>query len=172
MLRVINDILLSSCFLKVMHQKTLVKCRRSYKVRITVYIYIYIYKHLKNLPDTSSQIFDWKQFTRHSFSLFGGISFSRERMFYESNESMSHESRVNESMSQIWKNKRFGFGYLICLLASLLPDARPISDMKSQPGLFVSSILAPAATTTRMPRKIAFPDTLQEPFKPSENPCY
>ena len=100
-LRVINDILLSSCFLKVMHQKTLVKCRRSYKVRITVYIYsnrlLYIYKHLKNLPDTSSQIFDWKQFARHSFSLFGGISFSRERMFYESNESMSHESWVNES---------------------------------------------------------------------------
>ena len=31
--------------------------------------------------------------------------------------------------------------YLICLLASLLPaHARPISDMKSQPRLFVSSI--------------------------------
>ena len=46
------------------------------------------------------------------------------------------------------KNKSFGrnnkikhYFYLICLLASLLPaHARPISDMKSQPGLFVSSI--------------------------------
>ena len=44
-------------------------------------------------------------------------------MFYESNESMSHES-----MSQIWKNKSFGrnnkikrYFYLICLLALLLP---------------------------------------------------
>ena len=83
-------------------------------------------------------------------------------------------------MSQIWKNKSFGrnnkikhYFYLICLLASLLPaHARPISDMKSQPGLFVSSIPGPAATTTCMPRKIAFPDTLQEPFKPSDNPYY
>ena len=74
--------------------------------------------------------------------------FGRERMFYESNESMSHESWVNESMSQIWKNKSFGrnnkikhYFYLICPLASLLPaHARPISDMKSQPTLFVSSI--------------------------------
>ena len=73
---------------------------------------------------------------------------------------MSHESWVNESMSQIWKNKSFGrnnkikhYFYLICLLASLLPaHARPISDMKSQPGLFVSSIPGPAATTTCMPR--------------------
>ena len=59
-----------------------------------------------------------------------------------------NESWVNESMSQIWKNKSFGrnnkikhYFYLICLLASLLPaHARPISDMKSQPRLFVSSI--------------------------------
>ena len=82
---------------------------------------------------------------------------------------------VNESwvMSQIWKNKSFGrnnkikhYFYLICLLASLLPaHARPISDMKSQPGLFVSSISGPAATVTCMPRKMAFPDTLQEPIK-------
>ena len=88
---------------------------------------------------------------------------------------MSHES-----MSQIWKNKSFGrnnkikhYFYLICLLASLLPaHARPISDMKSQLGLFVSSIPGPAASSTCMPRKIAFPDTLQEPFKPSDNPYY
>ena len=107
---------------------------------------------------------------------------NRERMFYESNESMSHESWV---MSQ-WvneselKNKSFGrnnkikhYFYLICLLPSLLPaHARPISDMKSQPGLFVSSIPGPAATTTCMPWKIAFPDALQEPFKPSDNPYY
>ena len=70
-------------------------------VSVKVGAYNRVFKHLENLPDTSSQIFDWKQFTRHSFSLFGGISFSRERMFYESNESLSHESRVNESMSQI-----------------------------------------------------------------------
>ena len=103
-----------------------------------------------------------------------------QRMFYESNESISHESWVNESMSQIWKNKSFGrnnkikhYFYLICLLASLLPaHARPISEMKSQLGLFVSSILGPAATTTCMPRKITFPDTLQEPFKPSDIPYY
>ena len=93
------------------------------------------------------------------------------------NYSISHESWVNESMSQIWKNKSFGrnnkikhYFYLICPLASLLPaHARPISDMKSQLGLFVSSIPGPAATTTCMPRKIAFPDTLQEPFKHKHN---
>ena len=93
---------------------------------------------------------------------------------------MSHESWVNESMSQIWKNKSFGrnnkikhYFYLICPLASLLPvHARPTSDMKSQPGLFVSSIPGPAATVTCMPQKIAFPDTLPEPFKPSDNPYY
>ena len=80
---------------------------------------------------------------------------------------------INESwvMSQ-WvsesdlKNKSFEFGrnnkikhyfYLIWLLASLLPGhARPISDMKSQPGLFGSSIPGLVATTTCMPRKIAF----------------
>ena len=53
---------------------------------------------------------------------------------------------MNES--DLKKNKSFGrnnkikhYFYLICLLASLLPaHARPISDMKSQPGLFVSSI--------------------------------
>ena len=56
------------------------------------------------------------------------------------------------------KNKSFGRNnkirhhfYLFCLLASLLPaHARPISDMKSQPGLFVSSIPGPAATTMCM----------------------
>ena len=88
---------------------------------------------------------------------------------------MSHES-----MSQIWKKKSFGrnnkikrYFYLICLLASLLPaHARPISDMKSQLGLFVSSIPGPAAATTIMPRKKAFPDTPQESFKPSDNPYY
>ena len=43
--------------LKVMDQKTLVKCKWSYEVRITVYIY---FKHLESLPDSSSHIFDWK----------------------------------------------------------------------------------------------------------------
>ena len=43
--------------LEVMDQKTLVKRRWSYKVRITVYI---DYKHLESLTDTSSQIFDLK----------------------------------------------------------------------------------------------------------------
>ena len=58
---------------------------------------------------------------------------------------------------------------LFCVLASLLPArARPISDMKSQPGLFVSSIPGPSATTTCMARRIAFPARLQEPFKPSD----
>ena len=35
-----------------------------------------MYKHYESLPDTSSQIFDWKQFARHSISLFGGIRLS------------------------------------------------------------------------------------------------
>ena len=84
-------------------------------------------------------------------------------MFYESNES--------DLKKFVRNNKIKHYFYLICLLASLLPaHARPISDMKSQPGLFVSSIPGPAATTTFMPRKIAFPDTLHEPFKPSDNP--
>ena len=44
---------------------------------------------------------------------------------------------------------------------TLLPaHARSISDMKSQLRLFVGSIPGPAATTTCMPRKIAFPYTL------------
>ena len=43
--------------LKVMDQKTLVKRKWSYKVRIAVYIY---FKHLESLPDTSSHVFDWK----------------------------------------------------------------------------------------------------------------
>ena len=38
--------------LKVMNQKTLVKRRKSYKVRITVYVY----KHLESFPGTRSQI--------------------------------------------------------------------------------------------------------------------
>ena len=43
----------------------------------------------------------------------------------------------------------FSCFYLICLLASLLPAyARPISDTKSQPGLFVSSIPGPASITS------------------------
>ena len=59
---------------------------------------------------------------------------------------------------------------LFCVLASLLPArARPISDMKSQPGLFVSSIPGSSATTTCIAKKrIASPDTLWEPFKPSD----
>ena len=40
--------------LNVMDQKTLVKCRGGYKVRLTVQIY----KDLESLPDTGSQIFD------------------------------------------------------------------------------------------------------------------
>ena len=43
--------------LKVMDQKTLVKRKWSYKVRIAVYIY---FNHLESLPDTSSHVFDWK----------------------------------------------------------------------------------------------------------------
>ena len=60
----------------------------------------------------------------------------------EAKESRVMSQWVNESMSQIWKNKSFGrnnkikhYFYLICPLASLLPvHARPISDMKSQIG--------------------------------------
>ena len=88
----------------------------------------------------------------------------RERILYESNESVSHES-----MSQIWKNNIFGrnnkikhyFYYFVYLLHFCLPArARPISDMKSQPGLFVSSIPGSSAPTTCMAWRIAFPDTL------------
>ena len=31
------------------------------------------YKYFESLPDTKSQIFQWKHFARHSFSLIGGI---------------------------------------------------------------------------------------------------
>ena len=88
--------------------------------------------------------------------------------------SMGENGCFMSQMSQwVRNNKIKHYFYLICLLASLLPaHARPISDMKSQPGLFVSSIPGPATTTTCMPRKIAFPDTLQEPIKPSDNPYY
>ena len=48
----------------------------------------------------------------------------------------------------------------ITFITSLLSArARPISDMKSQPGLFVTSIPGPSATTTCMVQRIAFPDT-------------
>ena len=51
---------------------------------------------------------------------------------------------------------------LFCLLASLLPaHARFISYMKSQPGMFVSSISGPSAPTTCMPIATMPLDTLQ-----------
>ena len=51
---------------------------------------------------------------------------------------------------------------LFCLLASLLPArARFISYMKSQPGMFVSSISGPSAPTTCMPIATMPLDTLQ-----------
>ena len=34
------------------------------------------YKYFESLPDTKSQIFQWKHFARHSFSLIGGIRLS------------------------------------------------------------------------------------------------
>ena len=84
---------------------------------------------------------------------------------------MNHESMSHESMSQWVRSEKITF--LVetikssITIASLLPaSARFISDMKSQPGLFVSSIPGPSATTTCMARRIAFPDTLLEPFKP------
>ena len=125
--------------------------------------------------DVLSQMSPWVIKTRDQ-----AIFFPCQKKKLPDRRLMSHESWVNESMSQIWKNKSFGrnnkirlYFYLICLLASLLPaHARLISDMKSQPGLFVSSIAGPAASSTCVPRKIAFPDTLQEPFKPSDNPYY
>ena len=49
-----------------MNQKTLVKRRLSFKVRITVYVY----KHLESLPDTISQIFHWKPCQTLFLSLF------------------------------------------------------------------------------------------------------
>ena len=51
------------------------------------------YKHLESLPDTSSQIFDWKQFAIHSFSLFGGIRFSQNNKTSESTASLSLAER-------------------------------------------------------------------------------
>ena len=83
-----------SAVLKVMDQKTLVKRRLSYKVRITVYN-----KHLESLPDTSSQIFDWKQFARHSFSLFGGIRLSRQT-------SKTSKSTASWSPAERWNDGR------------------------------------------------------------------
>ena len=59
-------------FLKVMDQKTLVKCRWSYNVRIAQCLY----EHLKSLRDTSSQIsplppapFDWLETISHTLFL-------------------------------------------------------------------------------------------------------
>ena len=52
-------------------------------------------KHLESLPDTSSQIFDWKQFARHSFSLFGGIRLSRQT-------SKTSKSTASLSLAERW----------------------------------------------------------------------
>ena len=54
---------------------------------------------MESLPDTSSQIFDWKQFARHSFSLFGGIRLSRQT-------SKTSKSAANLSPAQRWKDGR------------------------------------------------------------------
>ena len=75
----------------------LVKRIFSYKVRMTVYN-----KHLESLPDTSSQIFDWKQFARHSLSLSlcGGTRLSRQT-------SKTSKSTANLSSAERWKDGRW-----------------------------------------------------------------
>ena len=63
----------------------------------------------------------------------------------------------------------FSCFYLICLLASLLPAyARPISDTKSQPGLFVSSIPGPASITSTVAVILRFSVTGSQSVKGCE----
>ena len=81
-------------FLKVMDQKTLVKCRWSYNVRITQCLY----KHLKSLPDTSSKIcppppLDWKQFPTLFLSLWRNKTQSLKRKTSKSTASLSLAER-------------------------------------------------------------------------------
>ena len=58
-----------------MEQKALVKHRCSYKVLITVYVQIPGEFCKKRVY---SQIFDWKQFARYSFSFLGGIRLGQQ----------------------------------------------------------------------------------------------
>ena len=62
-----------------------------------------MYKHYESLPDTSSQIFDWKQFARHSISLFGGIRLSLTSKKSKSMASLSLAERrtITEIRPQI-----------------------------------------------------------------------
>ena len=62
-----------------------------------------MYKHKESLPDTSSQTFDWKQFARHSFSLFGGIRLSLTSKKSKSMASLSLAERrtITEIRAQI-----------------------------------------------------------------------
>ena len=59
-----------------MGDSLLVLAKSIYQMLVTVYTLT----DLKSLPDTSSQIFHWKQFARHSFSLFGGIKDSLHKL--------------------------------------------------------------------------------------------
>ena len=72
-------------------------------------------------------------------------------MFYEPNESMR-----SEKITFLVETIKSSITFITSLLSA---HARPISDMKSQPGLFVTSIPGPSATTTCMVQRIAFPDT-------------
>ena len=56
-------------------------------------------KHLESLPDTSSQIFDWKQFAGHSFSLLGGTRLSRQT-------SKTSKSTASLSLAERWNDGR------------------------------------------------------------------
>ena len=79
-------------FFKFVDQKPLVKRRWSYDVRITVYMWALL---IESLPDTKSQIFHWKHFARHSFSLIGGIRLSPRT-------SKTSESTVSLSITEQW----------------------------------------------------------------------
>ena len=57
-----------------------------------------MYNHLESLPDTSSKIFDQKQFARHPFSLFGGIRLSPQT-------SKTNESTASLSLAERWTIK-------------------------------------------------------------------
>ena len=82
---------------------------------------------------------------------------------------------VNESMSQIWKNKSFGrnnkikhYFYLKCLL-QFIAACTCKAYFWHEISTWAVCYQALSLRTTCMPREIALPDTLQEPFKQSDN---
>ena len=99
--------------LKVMDQKTLVKRRWSYKGAyncVCINTWTVCQTRVYHL-----QIFDWKQFARHSFSILGGVRLSLQT-------SKTNESTVSLSPAERWTITEIRRQLNSILTCSLLTD--------------------------------------------------